>query len=488
MKRKGRGLKMLGALAGAEATKAVTGLAVRAAGKMARTAMRRYGMKAAAAGAVGAGTYTALRQMAATQKRATAKAGVKRVNAGDLSGVAKKLKFGTSRQVKISGTEYKTYKFNVGRKRPMTVKRLSKVTTQRRVYRFQNIAPIDRTGVDRGGYWLNTIVTTDKQLPWSLAASTAGSFADQPIPDANRGSLQNGAHFLGAPVNLFLLNGTRDRVSGGVDIAYRLWLGNDDNGNVFFEHMRGTTPDPNAAGGISLERKWTKEYSSHDFGALMLQDEKVRYIQNDWYDIKLCLRNATNQRTFFEVSIVQFTEDYLDPLGSPANTDDVRERHAFWYGVTRRHTNHPLQTDRSYQTMAKKIKVLKRVRVEMDAKLSVETDQAPNFKVVKLFYRDGTINDYANTPNVDVVGITTADQLLNPNIYEPQGTLQTQYDTVPRPKARKWLMITAFDPTINATASNINPVSGTWGSIANDPSYDIIIRKKETRFPDFSSA
>lgn len=484
LRRKGRTLKIPPAHLAAMATGAVA----RTAYQGVKRALKRNAMKALAGGAAAGAAYTGYRGMAATQKRATAQAGVKRVRTDDI--VPKRLfKTLKPKRMVVPGTEWQVVKTSYGHKIPMSVKRLSKVTTQRRIYRFQNIAPIDRTNAtsDRGAYWLNTIAVNTLSIPWSLSAGTAGSYAIQPVDEAQKGSLTSPDTYLGCPVHMYLLNGTRDRVSLGAPVAYRPFIKNDVNGNIVWEHLWGTFPDESAAGGLSLTRNWQKEYSSSDFGGLV-SDEKVRYIQNDWYDIKLCLRNATSQRTYYDVQIVSFADDWLDPLGTPGEEDQVRERHALWYGIARKSMNHPLQTDKNYASVKKKVLVHKSMRVYMDSNLTTQVDAAPNLKIVKLFYRDGTLNDYARSPMVDVVKTTTADQLLNPNVYEQVGITQLQYESIPKPRARKWLMITAFDPTVSATASAINPVdTGSWTVNTNNPSYDIIIRKKETRFPDLTS-
>lgn len=489
---------MLGAALSAGARSGPVGRMIAyGAGRAAKKVMKRYGMKALGGAAAAGAAVTGYRSMAATQRRATARSGVKRVMS-DLGGTKKKLRFGgTSRRVTIPGDEYQSYKMAYGRKRPMTVKTLSKVTTQRRIYRFQNIAPMDRgaNAADRGAYMLNTIVVASlaPTTPyWKLADAANGSYAQFNVVPADKGDLKLNTAWLGTPINLFLLNGTRDRVSNGNAVGYRLYIKNDDPGSLSFQSIQGVRPDGDVVSrGVALSEYWNQEYSSGDFGGFTA-DEKTRYIQNDWYDIKLCLRNAASQRTWYEVSVVSFAEEWLDPLASPGGDDQVRERHALWYGITRKNANHPLQTDKNYAAIKKKIVVHKSIRVHMDANLTTQTDTSPNIKVVKLFYRDGTVNDYAKSPNTDVVQFTTADQLLNPNVYESVGVLQTNYETIPKPRARKWLMITAFDPSIaavNATASNINPIVETtaWDLPATNPSYDIVIRKKETRFPDFTS-
>lgn len=501
-RRNGRRLQMMGALAGAAARNVVKGLGVRAAGKIVKTAMKRHGMKALAGGAGAAAAYTGYRGMAATQRRATVEAGVKRVRMqGDMGGTAKRLNFGagssTSRRVRVPGTEWVTVRSSVGRKRPMTVKRLSKVTTQRRIFRFQNVAPIDRVAAvsDRGAFMLSTVCTNTAVIPATMAEANVGGYARQDVTGTLLGNLTNSAHFLATPVNVFLLNGTRDRANNGRDVGYRLFISNNDTGTLVWSPLTGVRPvtplDLNPpASGIVPTTHWDLEYASGDFGSAILTSETARYIQNDWYDIKLCLRNAGQQRTFYDVQIVSFADEWLDPLGVPADSDQVRDRHNLWLGYTRKNTNHPLQTDKNYASIKKKMIVHKSMRVEMDMSLTNQVDGSPNFKVVKIFYRDGALNDYATSANANVVQGTTADQLLNANVYETVGLEQTNYNNIPKPRARKWLVVSAFDPSISALGSALNPVDNIAGNtvVPNvNPTYDIIIRKKETRFPDFTS-
>lgn len=502
MTRKGRGLKMLPAAlmgAGARSAGPLARMAAYAAGR----AARKYGTRAAAGATAAVAGATLAREFAETQRRATDRAGVTRALRNmNLGGTARRLPFTKSRTVRGRNPEIvRPIKVSYGRKRPMNVKTLSKVSTQRRIYRFQNVAQVDRmTGAgDRGAYFINTVAVkgdiTGALPPTNPTVVNAGQYVDHPLlAGTNPGSLGalNGADseytWLACPVHMYLLNS----VSRGApdaenpDCAYRLMIRNNDIGQVGWWPLSGSRPNP--AGGVNDTTKWTSEYESVDVASTAVL-EHPRYVQKNWYDIKLYVRNAFQQQTKFRISVVSFADDHFDPLHSPATSEEASERHAFWYGIARRNTNHPLQTDKNFARVKNKLVVHKSVQVIMEKNQTTDTDASPYGRVVKVFYRDGSVYDYMTTTNADPVGTKHADAILNPNLWEGVGKTPGEYSNIPKPKARKWLMVTAFDPTVNAASSAFNTVdSGTPNFVQNsNPSYDIILRAKETRFPDFTT-
>lgn len=495
MKRNGRRLKMIPP---AHLAAWAAGGVARAAGKAAAKALRKHGLKAAAGITGAAGAATAARTFAATQRRATARAGVQNVTRAQLAGIVPQRLFAGGRRRTVTARpanaeESRPVKVMYGRKRAMNVKTLSKVTTQRRIWRFQNIAQMDRVAAnaDRGAYFINTVALrpeADGSMPLPNPVHvSAGQYVDHPVKTGEvpggLGNLTAQDTWLACPLHLYLLNGIRSRGNLGTSVAGRLMIKNDFNGNIAFQAMYGV--QPNFAGGTEPTMYWNQEYASSDTDISAFHSDKVRYVQKNWYDIKLYVRNATNQRTHFDIAVVSFAEDHFDPLEVPSNDEEVAERHAFWYGLARKNVTHPLRTDKNYSRFKNKLVVHKRVRVIMEKNQTSDTDTSPTGRVVKIFYRDGATYDYATSTNADVVGNREADGVLNPNVYEAVGVQDYEYKLIPKPKARKYLMITAFDPTVQAVASANNTVDNVVAtSLPTNPSYDIVLRMKETRFPD----
>lgn len=469
----------------------VRGLAVRAVGK----AMKRHAGKIALGGAAVAGGATIARSFAQTQRRSTSRAGVKRVPLSQMGGTARKLNFGgVSKNVGPpgnSGSELARTSMYMGKKRPMNVKKLSKVTTERRILRWQNIAPLDRASAtnDTGAMVLaaefkaaNTINATVD--PFGYVVNNANGALRAP-----QDALGDG--WLVAPVHVYCLNSSADN-QGGFEPARQLFIRDNDTGTINFTVLSGAQPTDSLVAGnvVSAQTGWDLESTNYALvsGTDTNDGKMPRYIQNNWYDIKLCLRNATGQKTWFEVMIVMFEDDHLDPVETPnGDPDQVQDRHALWYGLAREAVSHPLTTNKNFQRAMKKVRVLKRVRFDMERNMTTQSDTSPNCRVVKLFYRDDTVNDYMTVNTANPPGVFTGASMVNPNVYEKIGQREAEYTYRPAAKARKWLIVRAFDPTYRTSAGGATG-GGTDGAntTVNAPSYDIIIRKKETRFPDLN--
>lgn len=193
-----------------------------------------------------------------------------------------------------------------------------------------------------------------------------------------------------------------------------------------------------------------------------------RFIKLNWVDIRLNLYGATNQPTKYLVQIVQFSEDWLDPLESPGTGPEFNDRNAFWQYLFQPLICNPIQP--RPQRKGKGMRVLFSKTVIIQPGLTIEKDVNPPNVTMHIFARDGNSYDYAYT-RTQLAG-AGADDNLAAGAWAPQSapTLQ-QYYNYPMPKARKYLFIRALNTTKVEIASETN---------LNTPSFDIVVRKSES--------
>lgn len=371
----------------------------------------------------------------------------------------------TSAVTKVGGAaaELKTYTAKIGRKRKVTLKQIEKLTFARRITRFQNLGPIDK-GVDRGANWLGTIITTSTTLTPSLVGGNN-------IFVKNNSDLSGAANFYRCPYHLYLLNSTSltDQVSplGPAIQPFIDML----NGKVDFVNLHGCKPD---LSGTSSQ--WQIE--SQNFGDVPNQ----KYIKQEWYDIRIALRNAIQQTTVFDIWVFQFKEGHLDPHSVPATVEELKDHKAFYQNLMSGGVNHPLM-NKGQNDVMRKIKIWRKYRVVMDKQQTTDSDASPDIKCVKMFIRDGKLYDYqyATAPanNVQLPATYT----LQNNSWIPQGAANVINTELPKQRARLWLMIRALDTTTSSMAGGGGDeviTSDDTLSSNTTPSYDIQIRKCES--------
>ena len=193
-----------------------------------------------------------------------------------------------------------------------------------------------------------------------------------------------------------------------------------------------------------------------------------RYITTGWVDIKLNLYGCTDQPTVFNISLVKFIDQDLNPEESPnaALVANLNKRSNFWAGITKPLCFNPIVTTQPYTPRG--YVVLRRVRrlIQPLPAFAATADSAgtanPGNHIVRIRYYDGKTRDHqwSYTP-------ATQTQALSEQ-WQPivETTAGMQQD--PHPKARLYLLVTAMNTTLVASA--------TEGS-RNTPSYDFSIRK-----------
>lgn len=185
-----------------------------------------------------------------------------------------------------------------------------------------------------------------------------------------------------------------------------------------------------------------------------------------WYDIRLMLHGCTSQPTVFDIMVISFTRAYLDPAESPSNAQEAADRHALYQGMVQPYMSNPIiPRIRSVQAY----RIHKRIRVSLDPTLDVENDKDPKSKDVRLFVKDGSVYDYRY--HDDGFGGAGADDKLSGVQWPVQGASNADYTHVTHPLARKYLVIRAMNTTRTAEPGE--------SSVANTPSFDILIRRAE---------
>jgi len=378
--------------------------------------------------------------------------------------VASKNKSATSSYFSSKGApELTGFKKTIGRKKPMSMKQLEKLTVAKRITRFQNLGPVDR-GVDRGAHWLGTIHVVTPTITAAYAGSP-NSFCK------NQSDLTGVAIHYRTPYQLYCLNTTSlTDVASPSGPAFQPFIGMAD-GSLNFANLYGCKPD--LSGGST---QWQTEYQN--FGDAPSQ----KYIKQDWYDIRIGLRNAIQQVTTFDIWIFQFKEGYLDPLENPSSVEELKDRKAFYQSLMSAGLNHPLM-NKGQNAVYNKIKFIRKMRIVMDKQQSVDSDTSPDLKTVKIFIRDGKLYDYQYASAPAGVGMVPTTYVVQNNSWIPQGAANVINAEYPKARARLWLMIRSLDSTTASIVGNGGDeviTSDDSLSVNTTPSYDIQIRKMES--------
>jgi len=187
-----------------------------------------------------------------------------------------------------------------------------------------------------------------------------------------------------------------------------------------------------------------------------------RYITTSWYDIRFMLYGCTAAPTEFDISVVSFKRGYLDFLENPSNAQEAQDRHALYQGMVQPYMSNPIMPRiRSVNGL----RVHKSVRVKFDPTQTTENDTDPKCMQVRLFIKDGNTYDYRYFE--DGFQVASADNNLSTVKWVTNPTATADFVNIPGPMARKYLVIRALNP------------QRAVPTVANTPSFDIIVRKKE---------
>jgi hypothetical protein len=253
------------------------------------------------------------------------------------------------------------------------------------------------------------------------------------------------------PVYVFNLTSFPSR-EVAAKVGYSMAIGN--GGDPIFTVLDGQAYD-----GTTTEN-WSFESQTFNQGKM------GRYIKTDWVDMRFLLYGARDQSTFYDIMVVKFKEDWLDPLeGSQSNAEQVHARNSFWQSICRNITYNCIMPG-SNQGFDK-MKIVKRYRKWIQPGLTTQYDTRPDSNWFKLFMRDDTIRNY-NWAAKDM-GSTNVDSLVQTAQFPVDAGTSAECRNNPHPRSRLWLIV---------RASNTTPFSVADSNFRNTPSFDLCIRRQ----------
>lgn len=351
------------------------------------------------------------------------------------------------------GTEVTRSRARYGKKRRVTNSKLVMLAVPRRILRFGAVGLQDIPNVWNG--------TAGQQWPYSgittpTSTGLAGRYPLTYIPNFNAGTADLMPYYV---MRLYSSSNTTNRAPfSTMTIA--------PSGNVAFQTCLGV-----AETGVT-STQWRAEYVSGPNADIITSK---RWIQPEWYDIRLVMYGCKTAQTQFIVEYVQLNDDHFDPEWDGASgavggrTEDLNEERNAWYQTqVRSLITNPIATPYN-QIKRKGWRVLKSWKYTVDPHLTIESDTTPNSRVARIFIRDGRVLSYSTRVAED--SVTVDDDLRDPNKFMRR--INTGWDVIDHPgsaKARRMLIIRS------------NNAISTTGAVTDDnaASFDLLVRKKES--------
>lgn len=347
-------------------------------------------------------------------------------------------------------------KFKLGRIRRLTLSKVVKTSVYKRILRFQGVNQYGALDLTADGD------TAQPNLP--------GFFWVQNTLGTDSGATSDAA----LPLHVFLLNSTANTYNCNTVTAGNLGKSaglkqlriNRATGACSFTLINGqqSTGGSNVTSGDQWNLEWQSDNITNTIPA-------TRKICTQWMDIRLMLHGCTRQVSVFDVMLVRFKEDYLDPNVTPTITQEVENRNAFWQGMVKNLITNPIIPHGTAIMDKNKIQVLRTYRVQIDPSTTDDRDANPGHKVLKIFYPFGVCNDYAEYSDQHNVGNDPANTGVNSVGWVPQFDANADFQDNPKPRARVYLLIKCLNA---ATAGEYTVQDRRY-----TPSYDLVVRKKE---------
>lgn len=242
-------------------------------------------------------------------------------------------------------------------------------------------------------------------------------------------------------------------------VSYRMEIG--DTGAILWTQQFGQKTD--GTGSVDAAGISTWELEDNTIGNASLYQLNQRYAQHDWFDIRLCAYGARQQPTFYDIMLVSFTRDYLQPCNytTTGDPEETQAYGAFWASMVKNISYNAILP--GAKDAFKGMTVHKRFRFVHQPSSTTEADRNPALKIVKYFHKDYKIRDYnwGVTRFAADTEVNDADYVQNP----AAGTVRNY----PKDKQRLFLIV---------RASNTTPVDPATSNSDNTPSYDLVIRKQ----------
>jgi len=282
----------------------------------------------------------------------------------------------------------------------------------------------------------------------------------------------------------------------GVPPVYVLSLNNTVQNNVYSAPFRAVEVDASGyvafapVNGLNTGGGTTTLWQSEAFNTGGDPGGETQFIANEWMSVRFILYGARQQQTQFKIHLVQCTDEDCAPEDEPTlrtsvGTHAERRRDAvygWWQNMIR-----PLVTteiaakfypNRPRTGNSAPMRIMKTWTYDIAPSLNIERDATANAVVAKLFIRDGRVLNYNWQSSIDAydatrTGITGGidDLIVLPGRqFDITRTTEPPLDQ-PNPKARRYLIITATNPTTVLTGDTQD----------NTPSFDMVVRKAEIR-------
>lgn len=318
-----------------------------------------------------------------------------------------------------------------GKKLSMTVNKLAQLACRRILFRFQGCNRMNATS----GAVIDTLGGTTLATPgfFKLDLST-NKVGDQRFP-----------------LHVYNLTGTHNTTTNE-PVLYTIQF--TDLGVPSWVALSGQ----NSASGATTVWQYEDDNSAQTIVGNGFQQ---RFIQTDWYDIRLAAYGCRQQPTFYDIMVVSFTDENLHPCGlsATASLNTSKQYYSLWQGLVKNICYNTILpgAPQAFKGMV----VKKRFRFVLQPSGVDEADRNPALRIVKFFYKDYRIRDYGPGRNYQ-----TDDANLNSAQWAPQNNSTSALSHDPRPDQRLFLIV---------RASNTTPTEA--GDADDTPSYDVCIRK-----------
>ena len=259
----------------------------------------------------------------------------------------------------IGGGELSFRKERFGRFRQMTIPKLLKVGFNKVVYRFQGVNRLNANATGAAG-----------PLP-------PGFFRLHNEPAAASGYQQCPIHVYDL-MNLPQVDQTGQTIQHAMAFSSNTTTGTGANAPVVWTSGSGQKPDGTLLGGNGFFPE-----DSYSPGNTTIN---TRFVQHDWFDFRFVLHGCTAQPTYYDIMLVRYTRDHLQPVyAAPSSQEDKEQYGSYWEGMTKNLLYNPILFGRKDQF--KGHQVLRRYRVVLQPTRNDENDANPNMKVFKFRYQ-----------------------------------------------------------------------------------------------------
>lgn len=222
-------------------------------------------------------------------------------------------------------------------------------------------------------------------------------------------------------------------------------------------------------------------------GDATVANSNAPYGYMDWADVRLAVQGPKKTYSKFTCQMIRFTDDSFQPpcystLFATPNTpptvqngrdqptagDDLNEWNSFWQEFCAHLLGSPLATRAS--RVGRKFAVMKSYSCTFQPRSTTDdsiTGGVGDSKQIKWFNHVGRTFTYAQA-DTKTTTVTTAEEIVPGEAQDPQGTF---VDTHARPRARQFLLLSAYTPVA---------ADGTTDRAVTDVActFDILVRRK----------